>query len=180
MRLLGSTDFALRILMVLAAAPGGRPVSVEALSRALGGLSRHHLHKVVQTLAGLGVVHTVRGVGGGVLLAVPPSEIRLGALIRQLEAGQAPVECFRTDGGCCSLTAGCRLRGMIGSAWTGFLAILDRHTLADLQDGPEGPLATSWPATGAASPGPASAALAPSVGQSPSPQRPPSATDAES
>jgi len=132
MRLLASTDFALRVLMLLAAAPAGRPVSVEALASDLGGLSRNHLHKVVQALAGLGVVRTVRGARGGVVLAVPPAELRLGVLVRWLEAGQAPVECFRSDGGCCTLTAGCRLRGMIGAAWQDFLASLDRHTLADL------------------------------------------------
>lgn len=132
MRLLASTDFALRVLMLLAAAPSERPLSVETLARDLGGLSRDHLHKVVQRLAELGVVRTVRGTGGGVRLSVPPAEIRLGALVRRLEAGQAPVECFRNDGGCCTLTAGCRLRGMIGTAWNDFLASLDRHTLADL------------------------------------------------
>lgn len=132
MRLLASTDFALRILILLAAAPQGRALSVELLARELGGLSTHHLHKVVQTLANLGAVRTRRGAGGGVVLAQPPGEIRLGALVQRLEAGQAPVECFRDDGGCCSLVAGCRLKGMIGTAWRDFLASLDRYSLADL------------------------------------------------
>jgi Rrf2 family nitric oxide-sensitive transcriptional repressor len=133
MRLLASTDYALRILILLAAEPPGEPRSVEALASDLGGLSRHHLHKVVQNLANLGVVRTQRGTGGGVLLAVAPAELRLGELVRRLEAGQAPVECFRDDGGACTLTEGCRLKGMLGTAWRAFLASLDAHTLADLQ-----------------------------------------------
>lgn len=133
MRLLASTDFALRILMLLAATPQDEPRSVEALASDLGGLSRHHLHKVVQTLVGLGVVRTQRGAGGGVLLAVAPAEVRLGELVRRLEAGQAPVECFRDDGGACTLAGGCRLKGMVSSAWHAFLVSLDAHTLADLQ-----------------------------------------------
>jgi len=131
MRLLASTDFALRILMRLAVEPPDRPLTVETLARELGGLSRNHLHKVVQELAASGVVRTVRGARGGVLLAVPPKEVRLGTLIRQLEADQVTVECFRADGGGCSLTPGCRLRGMLGVAWDSFLQSLDGNTLAD-------------------------------------------------
>jgi Rrf2 family nitric oxide-sensitive transcriptional repressor len=131
MRLLASTDIALRLLIVLAQRSSGQPQSVEALSRVLGGLSRNHLHKIVQDLAALGVVRTVRGVGGGVCLAQPPDMIRIGAVMRGLEADQAMVECYRADGGACSLTAGCRLRGMLGRARDGFYRMLDESTLAD-------------------------------------------------
>ncbi|HSU05872.1 MAG TPA: Rrf2 family transcriptional regulator [Acetobacteraceae bacterium] len=131
MRLLASTDLALRVLMLLAADPPGRQLSVEALSRELGGLSRHHLHKIVQDLAAYGAVHTTRGAGGGVRLAMPPDSVRLGELIRHLEGDQPIVECFRADGGCCSLTAGCRLRGFLGDARESFYRNLDGRTLAE-------------------------------------------------
>ena len=131
MRLLASTDFALRVLIRLAAEPDGRHLSVEALAHELGGLSRNHLHKVVQELAALGMVRTVRGARGGVALARPPGEIRLGELVQLLEAGQSLVECFRADGGACVLTPRCRLKGMLGAAWGAFLRELDRSTLAE-------------------------------------------------
>lgn len=131
MRLLASTDFALRVLMLLASAPPGQSFNVEVLSRTLGNLSRNHLHKIVQNLATLGVVRTVRGAGGGALLATAPEEIRLGSLIRQLEGDQAVVECFQVDGGNCILTTACRLRGMIADARDDFYRSLDGHTLAD-------------------------------------------------
>lgn len=131
MRLLASTDIALRVLIVLAGSPPDRPLSVEVLSRGLGDLSRNHLHKIVQDLAALGVARTVRGAGGGVLLAAAPEKIRIGSLIRQLEGDQPVVECFRSDGGGCTLTAGCRLRGMIRDARGDFYESLDEHTLAD-------------------------------------------------
>ena len=135
MRLLASTDFALRVLMRLAAAPD-EVLTVEQMARELGDLSRHHLHKVVQDLAVLGLVRTSRGPRGGVMLATPPAQIRLGALLRALEAGQPLVECFRADGGCCSLTAGCRLKSLLHAARESFFATLERHTLADcLTDG---------------------------------------------
>lgn len=131
MKLLASTDFALRILMVLANEPSDRPFSVEALAQKLGGLSRNHLHKIVQELASLHLVQTFRGAGGGVALAVSPHEVRIGTLVRQLEEDQPIVECFRADGGCCTLSAGCRLRGLIRVAQENFYRNLDGYTLAD-------------------------------------------------
>ncbi len=117
--------------MLLAAHPSAGPVKVEALAQELGGLSRDHLHKIVQGLVALGVVRTLRGAGGGVTLASDPRQIRIGALIRQLEGSQPVVECFRADGGCCTLKAQCRLRGFIGNAREDFYRNLDAHTLAD-------------------------------------------------
>ena len=131
MKLLASTDYALRILMALANEPSDQPFSVEALAQKLGGLSRNHLHKIVQELASLDLVRTFRGAGGGVALAVSPHEVRIGTLIRQLEEDQPIVECFRPDGGCCTLSAGCRLRGLIRVAQEDFYRNLDGYTLAD-------------------------------------------------
>lgn len=131
MRLLASTDFALRVLMLLARRAPGETVSVEALAVELGGLSRHHLHKIVQTLTALGVTRTARGTAGGVSLAVDPARLPLGGLVRRLEGRQALVECFEPGGCDCTLVAGCLLRGMLREANDRFYAALDAHTLAD-------------------------------------------------
>jgi Rrf2 family nitric oxide-sensitive transcriptional repressor len=131
MRLLASTDLALRILMRLADPGVAGPVSVETLARDLGGQSRNHLHKIVQQLAGFGVVRTVRGAQGGVLLAQSPAQVSLGRLVRALESDQPLVECFRADGGCCNLIGFCRLQGLLGGAKEAFYLALDQHTLAD-------------------------------------------------
>lgn len=131
MRLLASTDFALRILMLLAREPAGGRMSVEALAQQLGGLSRNHLHKIVQDLTGLGITRTVRGTGGGVTLAVAPEKVRLGTLVRQLEADQPMVECFRAEGCDCTFMPACRLRVMLRDARDAFYRSLDAHTLLD-------------------------------------------------
>jgi len=131
MRLLSSTEFALRILMLLAREPTDPPISVSRLAEVLGGLSRDHLHKIVQDLTALGITRTVRGANGGVVLAKAPAEIRIGSLIRHLEAGQAVVECFRTDGCSCTFLPACRLRGFLTTAQRRFYASLDEQTLAD-------------------------------------------------
>jgi Rrf2 family nitric oxide-sensitive transcriptional repressor len=129
MRLLASTDFALRALMRLAAEPD-RHMNTEELAREIG-VPRNHLQKLVQALAEAGLVRTLRGARGGVLLAMPAAEIRLGTVVRWLERDQALVECFRPDGGTCCMTATCRLRGVLARARETFLRELDSTTLAD-------------------------------------------------
>ena len=131
MRLLASTDFALRILMLLGRRASGEPISVESVANGLGGLSRNHLHKIVQDLAALGILRTVRGAGGGVMLAKPLEDVRLGALVQALEEDQPLVECFRQDGGVCTLDCGCRLRRFLGEAHSCFYRALNERTLAD-------------------------------------------------
>jgi Rrf2 family transcriptional regulator, nitric oxide-sensitive transcriptional repressor len=115
---------------MLAMEPDGRHLSVDVLAHELGDLSRHNLHKIVQDLTSLGVTRTVWGAGGGVLLARLPGEIHIGELVRRLETDQAVVECFRIDGGSCSLMPDCRLRSMIGVAQRTFYEALDQNTLA--------------------------------------------------
>ncbi len=129
MRLLSSTDFALRVLMRLATTPDAH-VTTDALARELV-ISRNHLHKIVQYLTEAGLVRTIRGAHGGVMLARPAREIRVGQVIRDHEQDQALVECFRADGGACTLIPICRLRGMLDTAKTIFYRHLDQYTLAD-------------------------------------------------
>lgn len=128
MRLLASTDFALRVLMRLAAEPS-RHRSTEALARELGVL-RNHLHKIVQELVEAGFARTLRGARGGVMLARPAEGLTLGEVVRRLERGQAMVECFRADGGACRLTPDCRLKSTLWLAREAFLATLDGQPLA--------------------------------------------------
>ncbi len=130
MRLTSFTDYGLRALMRMAAEPE-RAVSTADLAAEFG-LSRNHLAKVMQRLAAGGVVATRRGGGGGAILARPPGAIRLGAVVRLLEAGQPLVECFARDGGGCTIEGCCRLKGRLRSAEAAFLAELDRSTLADV------------------------------------------------
>lgn len=130
MRLTAFTDFGLRMLMRMAAAPD-QALSSAALAEELG-LSRNHLSKIMQRLARAGLVETRRGGGGGAILARPAQEIRIGEVVRLLEEGQPLVECLRADGGGCSINGRCRLKARLRSAETAFLSDLDRSSLADI------------------------------------------------
>lgn len=128
MQLLYSTDLALRILMRLSAEPD-RHVNTETLARELA-VSRNHLQKVVQSLAEAGYLKTIRGVKGGVMLAKPATEIRVGDVVRRQERGQTVAECFLPVSHC-TLIPCCRLKFALAGAREAFFSHLERFTLAD-------------------------------------------------
>lgn len=134
MRLTLHTDYALRLLMLLAMEPG-RLHTIEEVARR-HGISRNHLMKVTQTLAQSGFVESLRGRGGGLRLARPAAAIALGEVVRATEDSFALVECLDPARNACVLATGCGLRGPIEEALAAFLAVLDRHSLADLLRNP--------------------------------------------
>ncbi len=129
MRLNAFTDYGFRVLMRLAGSPDKSFSSLD-LSQEFG-TSRHHLSKVIATMAKAGFVTTRRGHGGGIRLARPAHTITLGEVVRVMEKCSALVECFRADGGNCTLSEGCRLSGRLEMAHQMFLEELDRATIAD-------------------------------------------------
>ena len=125
------SDYSLRLVFYLACHPE-RVVSVDEISRAFG-ISRHHLVKVVQTLTDLGVVEAQRGRGGGMRLAMRPSEINVGWLIRRTEPHFNLVECFDPATNTCPIAPACGLKGALHRAQQAFLGVLDEYTLDDFQ-----------------------------------------------
>jgi len=130
MQLTQYTDFGLRTLIALGLNPGEK-LTVTTISKAYG-ISQHHLVKVVARLAERGFIETVRGKGGGMLLAKPAAQIRIGAVVRAMEAELGVVECLQADGGCCVIAPACRLKTLLRSATQQFLEVLDQQTLEDL------------------------------------------------
>jgi Rrf2 family nitric oxide-sensitive transcriptional repressor len=130
MQLSRFTDYACRALVYAAVHDQGR-CTVDDIADAFG-VSRHHLVKVVNELQHLGYLETRRGRGGGLTLARPAAEIKLGELVRNTEASLALVECFDRETAVCPLTPACRLKGVLEEASNGFFAVLDRYSLADL------------------------------------------------
>jgi Rrf2 family transcriptional regulator, nitric oxide-sensitive transcriptional repressor len=129
MRLTQFTDFGIRALILLADRDGD-VVSAATIADSLS-VSVHHMAKVLQALGSAGLVRSHRGKQGGVSLALDPSAIRIGTVVRLLEHDQPLVECCRADGGACALTPACRFRGMLHAAEQAFLAELDRFSLAE-------------------------------------------------
>lgn len=128
MQLTQHTDFALRLLIVLAR-KGGGPVSVPGFA-AEQGLSSHHVAKVAQALVHEGFARSLRGRGGGIVLARSAGEIGIGQVVRAMERGMKLADCAR-----CVLRFDCALSSLLAEALEAFLAVLDRATLADAARG---------------------------------------------
>lgn len=134
MRLTQFSDYALRIVILLGAEPE-RLVPVKDVASAYG-ISYHHLTKVANILVAIGVVEAVRGRNGGLRLAMPPSDINVGWLVRRTEADMALVECFDAESNTCPISPVCRLRHALEHALRAFLGALDEYTVADLVRSP--------------------------------------------
>ena len=130
MRLTAFTDYSLRVLMYLAADPDRRATVAEIC--AAYDVKANHLTKVVHHLAKRGWIATVRGKGGGLTLAQPAAQIRVGEVVRDTEGQALPAECFSAEASRCAIVGQCRLKGVLGEAVEAFHAVLDRYTLADI------------------------------------------------
>ncbi|WP_426757282.1 RrF2 family transcriptional regulator [Myxococcus sp. Y35] len=123
-------DYSLRVLLYLATRTD-RLVSTQEIADAYG-ISKHHLVRVVQTLAGQGVVDARAGRSGGVMLARAPADIRVGRVLRAAEPDFHLVECFDRERNTCPIAPACGLKGVLSEARDAFLSVLDKYTLADL------------------------------------------------
>lgn len=129
MRLTAMTDFALRMLMYLGQ-HRERLCTIAEVANTYG-ISEAHLMKITHQLGAAGWIETLRGKGGGIRLAHPPGEIKLGTVVRSIESDLRLVECFAT-GSHCTLVGHCRLAGIMHEALDEFLGCLDGYTLADI------------------------------------------------
>lgn len=129
MRLTQYTDYSIRVLIYLGL-QGEKLSRIQEISDAYA-VSRNHLMKVVQNLVTAGYVESRRGKGGGIRLALPPEEIPLGSVVRDMEPDFGLVECLR-PGNCCVITPSCNLPFALNQAMAAFLKELDRFTLADV------------------------------------------------
>ena len=123
-----NTDYSFRTLMLLAVQPSEQLTSIEQISASLQ-VSRAHLMKVVNRLATLALLETVRGRHGGVRLMSDASDINIGTVFRQLEEIDKIIDC---DDGPCVFQGACKLDKIFRDASEAFMAELDQYTLADL------------------------------------------------
>jgi Rrf2 family nitric oxide-sensitive transcriptional repressor len=124
-RLKSYTDYALRVLMHLAARPD-RLASIGEIARTYR-ISHNHLMKVVQDLRTEGYLDAVRGRSGGIRLARPATEISVGDIVRHTEGTFDLVDCES-----CVIARACSLTGALHEARRAFMAVLDGYSLQDL------------------------------------------------
>lgn len=101
MKLSTKGRYGLRALIDLAQYSGEGPVSTVSIS-ARQDLSERYLEQLMSLLKKAGLVKSVRGAGGGYILAKELKDISVGDVLRALEGSLDPVECagLEPDGEC--------------------------------------------------------------------------------
>lgn len=122
------TDYTLRVLVYLSRRPQ-ETVTISEIADYYA-ISRNHLVKVVHNLAQLGYIHTTRGKGGGIKLALDPDKVSIGEIVRKVEPNFDIVECFDRERNSCIIDPICTLKNALWQAKNEFLATLDRYPLA--------------------------------------------------
>jgi Rrf2 family protein len=127
MRLTKSTSHAIRILIDCARS-GERLIKVAELSEQLE-ITQQNVFKIVNLLARAGLIEAMRGRNGGVRLARPAAQIRIGDVVRATEVTRVSIE---EDGAAGVGGRGHGVNQVLDDALGAFIDVLDRHTIADM------------------------------------------------
>lgn len=110
----------------------GAPTSVRDIAERTG-LPQPYLEQILLALKGAGLVRSKRGVGGGYVLARPPEEITLGAIVSAVD-GPIAVGDFGSphENGACDHEGQCALLAVWADVGAHMRHHLDGFTLADM------------------------------------------------
>ena len=101
MKLSTKGRYGLRALIDLAQHSGPEPVSITSISDRQG-ISERYLEQLMSMMKKAGLIKSIRGAGGGYVLAKDLEDISVGDVLRALEGSLEPVECsaLHPDEGC--------------------------------------------------------------------------------
>ncbi|AMV15515.1 Rrf2 family transcriptional regulator [Legionella pneumophila serogroup 1] len=133
MQLTQFTDYSLRALIYIALKKGS--CTIKDITDAYS-ISNNHLIKIIHNLSKMGLIKTMRGKNGGILMAASPETINLGQLIMELEPNFDLVPCFNKEKANCCIAPACKLKSVLYEAQRAFLQILEQYTLADVLHNP--------------------------------------------
>ncbi len=125
-------DYASRALLSLALHADEAPTSVRDIAERTG-LPQPYLEQILLALKGAGLVRSKRGVGGGYVLARPPSEIRLSDIVSAVD-GPITLGDFGEphQDGACDHEGQCVLLAIWHEVGEHMRAHLNSYTLADI------------------------------------------------
>jgi Rrf2 family protein len=130
MRLTKTTSHAIRIAIDCAEANGVLVKVADVAKRLV--ITQLNVFKIVHMLSRAGFVEAVRGRHGGVRLARAATTIRIGDIVRAIEATEMEVAGADTATRPQSKDAKPELNLIFDDALEAFISVLDQHTLADM------------------------------------------------
>jgi len=129
MKLSTKARYGIRALVDLAVHMDDSPVPIRRIAERQE-ISEKYLWHLLDYLRTAGIVRSVRGFGGGFVLARGPSEIRLSELYEVLEGPVAIVDCLALEE--CHRAAGCVTQEIWFQVNQAVTKVLESTTLADL------------------------------------------------
>ncbi|MFC1983586.1 RrF2 family transcriptional regulator [Chloroflexota bacterium] len=130
MKLSTKGRYGTRALLELASHYGEGPIQLKDIAQRQQISLRYLEHLITPLVAG-GILRSIRGAGGGVLLARPPEEIKLSEVVQLLEGPTAPVECVDNPE-ICDRSQLCVSRDVWGELKKAINGVLEATTLANL------------------------------------------------
>ena len=130
--------YALRLMSYIAAIGGDDGATRVSLREVAEreGISLKYLEQLVRPLMGAGLLKSVRGKGGGYVLAKPARAVRAGDILRAAEGERSTVACDGLEGTCGRSDLCSTVR-----FWTGLEEVIDAYvdsvTLDELARVPE-------------------------------------------
>ena len=125
MRMSTKAQYAVRALVSLNLICEGLPVSIKEISER-ENISLNYLEQLFVKLRRGEIVRSIRGPGGGYLLARNPAEIRIDEIIDTVDESIMPLSCMNDDGSC-----GCDSECTTQAVWRG-LGLQIRNFLASM------------------------------------------------
>lgn len=122
--------YAVMALVSLSATSRGNPVSLKDIARE-EEIPEAYLQQLFSRLRKRNLVKSIRGPGGGFLLARHPSQITIGEIIRSAEGRDGTIGCRRT-GRTCGRIERCKTQGMWDALESRMEEFLDSISIEDL------------------------------------------------
>jgi Rrf2 family protein len=130
MRISTRARYALRALLDLELHQDNGSVTLKEIARRQE-VSLQYLEHLFRPLVTAGIIRSVRGPKGGVFLARPAGEIKIGEIVRLLDGSVAPVECVDNPG-ICPRAESCATRDIWSDLKAAVDGVLNATTLQDL------------------------------------------------
>ena len=134
MKLSTKGRYGLKAMFDLAVHDGKGPIPLKSIAERQR-VSEYYLEQLIAELRRSGLVKSVRGAQGGYMLALKPSEITVGEIIRVLEGPLGPSDCVLEDGPIlCDKADHCITKIVWEKIRTGISDVIDSITLQDMID----------------------------------------------
>jgi Rrf2 family iron-sulfur cluster assembly transcriptional regulator len=131
MRLSMKAQYAVRAMVDLSLHSGGRPVALREISRR-EDIPLNYLEQLFLRLKKGDIIKSVRGPGGGYILARHSAEIKVGEIVTTVEETLNPVSCLDDENASCIRGNRCVTRNVWKALGERIRGFLDSINLEDL------------------------------------------------